>query len=205
MIQFFNKISKLILFSFLVIFPFSYGDVTNRWIILFIPLIIALIVLHFLLKKSSFKINNFSLSFAILLIIIFDFTEKVNFIQQFNIPVEITNRIPLTTMLLTIGILLFLIKALIENKVKNTSHSIVQYFLFTCVFLFTLMVVFYPFLWYHYQMILESNIQLLNKIIKYLIVFLLTSNYASDKKNLKQINVGFIISLSTTVILTILF
>lgn len=203
--QFFNKISKLILFSFLVIFPFSYGDVTNRWIILFIPLIIALIVLHFLLKKSSFKINNFSISFAILLIIIFDFTEKVNFIQQFNIPVEITNRIPLTTILLTIGILLFLIKALIENKVKNTSHSIVQYFLFTCVFLFTLMVVFYPFLWYHYQMILESNIQLLNKIIKYLIVFLLTSNYASDKKDLKQINVGFIISLSTTVILTILF
>lgn len=202
--QFLNKISELIIFSILFIFPFSNGDITTKWVILFIPLIISLVILQIFLIKNRFNTNRLSVVFAVMLMIIFDFSEKINFIQQFNLGVEFSYRISLTTILLSIGFLLFLMKVLINKKITNISHPFALYFLFTGAFLLVLMTLFYPYLWYHYQMNLDSNFHLLNRIIKYIIILLLVPNYITDTNKLKQMNLGIIVSISITVILSIL-
>jgi hypothetical protein len=135
--------------------------------------------------------------------IIFAFAEKVNFIQQFNIPMEISKQIPISTILLVVGMLLFLLKVIIDGKLALAKHLFTRYFLFACVFLLLLMGLLYPFLFYNYQMKLDLDIQFLNKILKYLMIFLLTTNYISDERKLNRINLGIIISLSITVILCI--
>jgi len=200
--QILNKISEVILFAILLLLPFSHKEISIRWLIIFIPLIVSFTYLY-LSKKDYFNIHNFEIIYAILLIIIFAFTEKVNFIRQFNIPLEISKQIPFSTILLTIGILLFLLKVSIDKKLEMTEHSFARYFLFACFFLSFLMIMFYPFLFYNYQMKLELDIQFLNKILKYLTVFLLTTNYMSYQKKLNRINFGIIMSLSITVILRI--
>lgn len=203
--QLIKRTSEIILFAFLAIFPFSYGHLTIKWIILFIPLIIFLIILSQLLKKSRLNINNLSIIFVILLMIIFDFTEKVNFIQQLRIHVEISNRIPFTTILLAFAILVFMINVLKDGKVIISNQTFVRYLFYSCVFLVILMILFYPLLWHYYRMAIDLNIQLLNKIIKYLMIFLLASNYLSDEKKMKKMNFGFVLSIGITVILYIIF
>lgn len=203
--QFLTKTSEIILFSFLGIFPFSYENVTNQWTILFLLASLALIGLHFLRGKTQFNFNIIGIVYAVLFMLLFDFAEKVNFIYQFNIPVEITKRIPLSTVLLVIGMLALLMKTLIEGKVKIINHPFTRFFLFACAFLVSLMILFYPFLYYHYKMQPASDIQLLNKIFKYLMLSLLVMDYLSDEKKFRIMNLGFIFSLSLTIILSIIF
>ena len=108
-------------------------------------------------ENKSNKERCEGVAFSILLMLIFDFTEKVSFVHQFNIPVGLTRRIPLSTVLLAVGVLALLIKALITGKVKMIEHPFIRSFLFACGFLVILMALFYPFLYRHYQIILSYS------------------------------------------------
>lgn len=202
--QFLNKTLEIVLFSMYGILPFSYGEITVKWLIIFIPLIAVMTYLHISQKRNHFNIHNFGIVNAVLLMMIFGFAEKVNFIQQFNIPVEINERIPFSIILLTIGMVVFMIKTLFEGKLYITEHPFARHLMFACVFLMILMILFYPFLYYHYQMKVDSNIQLIDQILKYLMILLLTTSYASDGKKSKRLNLGFIVSLSVTVMLSLI-
>jgi hypothetical protein len=197
-----ETIIKIVLLSMLFILPFSYGEITTEWTIFFSVSVAGCL---FLLLKRIKSVNSKVLGviFSILLMLIFDFTEKASFVHQFNIPVGLARRIPLSTVLLAVGVLALLVKALTTGKIKMINHPFVRNFLFACVFLVILMALFYPFLYRHYQMHPEPDIQLLNKMIKYLMILLLVMDDLSDEKNFRRMNLGFIFSISLTVILSI--
>ena len=197
-----DTIIKIVCVSILFIFPFSYGEISPEWTVLFsMSLAVCLFLLSGRIKSVNPKILE--VAFPILLMLIFDFSEKVSFVHQFNIPVGLTRRIPLSTVLLAVGILALLFKAFTTGKIKMIDHPFIRNFLFACAFLVVLMALFYPFLYRHYQMQPEPDIQLLNKMIKYLMILLLVMDDLSDEKNFRRMNLGFIFSISLTVILSI--
>lgn len=200
----FEKTAEIALLSVLFILPFSYGGISPNWSGLFSVFLVALLFLLFTGSVQSVNLKKVAgVVFALLFMLVFDFAEKVNFVHQFNMTIKMTRRIPLSTVLLAVGVLALLIKALITGKVKMIEHPFVRNFLFACGSLVILMALFYPFLYRHYQMHPEPDIQLLNKMIKYLMILLLVMDCLSDDKNFRRMSLGFIFSISLTVILSI--
>jgi hypothetical protein len=197
-----NIILEIVLFSFLVLLPFSHQELTHKWLILTIPVIVFLIYLQ-ISKPTYFNLEIF---YTLLVMIIFSFIEKINIIQKLNIPVELSRQIPVSTILLAIGMFILLLKILIEGKFYMTEHPLATYFFYASIFVIFMTVLFYPFMYWTYQMKLDSIIHFLNRIFKYLIIFLMGINYIStlEKNKLKRFNIGLILSLSATVILHIL-
>ena len=112
--------------------------------------------------------------------------------------------IPLSTVLLAIAMFAFMIKVLVEGKIKLILHPFMRYFFYACAFLAVLMLLFYPFFFHYYQMQASSNLLLLSNIVKYSMLFILVANYLLDKKKFKNLNIGFIISLSIIILLSFL-
>ena len=198
-----EKITELTLLLILLILPFSY-DMVNTKQILFLSGAISLCIFLYISKGTGIKNQGIGeIFFAILFMFLFNYAEQVNFIRQFNIPVEITWRIPLSTVLLSIGMLAFLIKAWTEKKIKLIGHPFAWYFLAACGFLVLLMILFYPVLYFRYQMQAGPDILLLNKILKYLMISLLITDYLSDAKKMRRMDLAFMAGLSITIILRI--
>jgi hypothetical protein len=105
---------------------------------------------------------------------------------------------------LIIALLAFMIKIIAESKVKIISHPFIKYFLYASVFLFILMVLFYPFFFRYYQIQPDSSIYLFSNTVKYTTIFILVVNYLSDEKKFKLLNTVFIFGLSATIFLSIL-
>ena len=192
--QIYAKVIEIALLLILMLLPFSYKMINPQWIV-FLSISLCICVLMHLSKKikpANYRI--WGVIYALLFMFIFDMAEKVNIIRY----------IPLSTVLLAIAMLAFMVKILVEGKVRVIRHPFMKYFFYACSFLFILMILFYPFFFHYYQMSLDSNIQLANKIIKYIFLFVLISNYLSDEKKFKKINLGFILSLTVTIILSIL-
>jgi hypothetical protein len=145
-------------------------------------------------KVQADKLQDIGRIFCHSFMLIFDRAEKVNIIEQ----------IPLSTVLIAIAMLTFMVKILVEGKVKLINHPFMLYFFYACAFLLILTVVSYPFFHYHYQMQPDSNIHLFSKMVKYAILFILVVNCLPDGKKFKKMNRGFILSLSVSVILSIL-
>ena len=200
--QFLSKSSEIVLFAYFAILPFAYGEIKNRLIFLFVVIIGLLILLQF--SKKEFNIQSLNIFYTILFMLVFGYIEKVNFIDQFNIPIEVSKHLPLSTILLAVGMMIFLMQLIVEKKLQIFEHNFSKYFLLSCIFLVVIFTTLYPFLNHYYQMKPDINIQLLNHILKYLMILILTTNYISNYKRAKQINVGIILSLSFTVILSIL-
>lgn len=203
LIQTSKKITEVVLFSFLFILPLAFDGINPKWNGLLTASAVAILLLVLTGKIKSVNPKILGIIYAILFLLLFDFAEQVNFIHQFKIPVEITRRVPLSTVLLVIGMLALSIKTLIDGKVKVINHPFSRYFLFACAFLVVLMIIFYPFLYHHYQIQPDPNIQLLNKVFKYLMIFLLLSDYLSDEKRFKKMSIGLIFSMSLAVILSV--
>lgn len=203
--QFLNKALEIVLLAILAIIPFSCRDVSNKWLVLLIFITVSLICIHIFQKKRNLSVSNFGIVFAVLMMLLFDFTERVNFVQQFNVPVAFGVRVSLSTLLLAIGMLIFALNVLFVEKTQITDNYFAQYFLYSCLLLVAIMLLFYPFLFYNYRMNFNSVNQLLNHILKYLMIFLLVTNYISEERRIKRINFILIISLSITVILCFLF
>lgn len=200
-----NKTIEILLFSILAIFPCAFEEINIQWTILLISGASFLLISYFLIKVNRFGRLGISVLFSILFLFIFNFSEKVNFIQLFNIHINTKWHIPLPTLILSISMLIYLIKILIEKKIEFFLNPFTKYFVFACAFLFLIMIFYFPFLSHHYQMKLNSNIQLINKIIKYLVIFLLISQCTKNEIQIKRLNIVFIASISLSLIFNILF
>ena len=192
--QIYLKIPEIALLLILMILPFSYKTI-NVQSVMFLS--ISVVACIFLLLSKMIRQTNYSawvMIFALLFMFIFDITEKVNIIKH----------IPLSTVLISITMFALMIKMLVEGKLEITNHPFAKYFFYACAFLFISMVLFYPFFFYHYQMQANSNIQLLSRILKYIIIFIVVANYLSDEKKFKRMNFSFIFSLCVTITLSII-
>ena len=202
---FLDKTLGLMLFLICGILPFSSGKITNRWLVLFIFLMAMLFYLLILQRKKYLNIQNLAMVYGVLLMLIFSFAEKVNFIQQFNLDFELKKRIPLSTILLCIAILLFLIKIITEKEITVSFHPFAKYIFLTSIFILFLSTLFYPFLHHTFGMGFSNDAQLLNYVLKYLFILLFTFYYLSNKVKLRRITLGLIISIGLTVVLNIAF
>ena len=190
-------ISEITLFGVLLLFPFSYEIISVKWAALLTLIIIWMILLQ-IKKKTPLNV----VAIFVLFLIIFDFEERVNFVTQFNMSVNLSQYIPVSTIVLAAGVFFFLLKILVKSKLTVNNHPFARYFLFSCVFIVFFMILFYPFLSYHYQMNTSSNVQLLNKIFKYLLMFLLVSDCMCDETKQKRVSLGLIVSIGLTVALS---
>jgi hypothetical protein len=200
-----NKLTELGLFLFIILFPFSYStiDFGHASINMFVALLLCFV--FFIKRYNILTFSSWKVFLAIMFIYIFDFTEKINFIQQFGLTVEITKMVPLSTILLSILFLVYLINFLVNKNTSLPNQSFAKYFFITCLFLFVLVLMFYPLLYIQYQMGLKSDLQLLNKIAKYLIILLVVTNYIDNETKVRRLSVPLMISLGLTSMISLIF
>lgn len=203
--QFLNNALEIVLFAILAITPFSFQEISFKWILLLILSSTSLMYLYIFQKKNNFNISNFGIILAVLMMLLFGFAEKVNFIQQLSIPIVLKMRLPMSTLLLATGMLIFGLKVLFTEKLQITGNYFAKYFFYSCLIMSATMILFYPFLFYNYRMNFDLDGLLLNHILKYLMILFLVTNYVSNTKRIKRINFVFTASMSVTVILWVLF
>jgi len=193
--QIYLRVNEIALLLILMLLPFSCPMINTQWIV-FLTILLGICVFMYISKKIKPTNNKiWGVIVVVLFMFVFDMAEKVNIVRY----------IPLSTVFIAIAMMAFMIKILVESKLKIINHPFTKYFFCTCAFLFVLTVLFYPFFFYHYQIQPNSNIQLFSKILKYVILFILVINYLSDDETkFKKMNLGFIFSLSATIILSIL-
>jgi hypothetical protein len=205
MIQKLNRTTEILLFSILAIFPFAYEEINPKWYFLLVPVLMYFLINTFLisLKKIDKLITEIYL--PILFLLFFDYSERVNFSQLLSVPFNIGWHLPLSTIVLSLAMISYLIKILIERKVSIIVPEYVKYFIFSFGFLAILSILFFPFMYHHYQIGTDAFVGLLNKGIKYFFLVFLVSNCTWDDGFMKKINLGFILIISVVLILKIIF
>ncbi len=198
-----NKFIGLILFILLLIFPFSFQNLNAKWNILFAVALGFLLISLFLNQHFNFKKPLLLTVLTVLFLVLFDFTEKVNFDQLFNIQNPLGWRIPLSTILLSIATLAFIIKIMMGKKLIINLPEYFKFFFAAIVFLIVLTVLFYPFMRFHYNMALDSNFELLNKVFKYALLFMFVLTYLRNERAEKKANIGLAISISAGLLLNL--
>jgi hypothetical protein len=191
-----NKFIGIVLFSLLFIFPFSFQNLNTKWNIFFAVALGFISIILFLKKHIYFKKPVLLTVLTIIFLVVFDFAEKVNFSQLFDIQNPVGWRIPISTILLSIATFAFLIKMMIAKKLVISFPQYIKYFFIAIFFLLILMMVFYPFMSFHYNMSLDLNIQLLNKILKYgLLLFIIFTNFSSESQ-FRNLGIGLCLTIS---------
>lgn len=199
-----NKLIEILLFAILLTFPFSYINLNGNWNILFGLVLMFIIINLFLNKYKNLEKPVLLHSISIIFLLIFDYTEKVNFSEQFNVQNPVGWRMPLTTILLLIGAIFLIIKVLIEKRLIFNSQEYMKNFVFAIMFIIILMILFYPFLKIYYSMSIDSNTQLLNKVLKYFILLVLIFTYSRNESCLKRLSIVLIVNICAGLILNII-
>ena len=199
-----DKLLELCLYLFLILLPFSYSVVDVRHGSINIIIALLLCTIFFTKRYNILDLGSWKVFFAIFFLYVFNFSEKVNFIQQFGLPVEITKRIPFSTILLSILFLIFLVKYLINKNINLPNQPFIKYLFCAFIFLFVLALIFYPFLYIHYQMGLRSDLLLLNKLVKYLLILLVVTNYIDSETKVKRLSIPLMISLGLSTIISLI-
>ncbi len=202
--QLLNKVFLIIILTIAVILPFSYGNLTGKWFVLFLLLAFGAAFFYYKCRKDTVYNPFLTLVALILLLFMFSFAEKVDFIQQFGLTADFKFRIPLSTIFLAIGALFVSFKALVYGKIADVKQPIVRYFLASYVFVAVLMILLFPLLRHTYQMKLSANIPLLNVLVKYLVVVILALDCFSDRSVLRKFLPVLVLSVLITAMLSIL-
>ena len=203
-IKIIDKSIESLLFLIIFIFPFSYSQLSENQTLI---LVIAILILsNVLIKKMTniLETQYWVVFLAVIFMFIFDFSEKVNFVQQFSIPIETSIRIPFTTILLSLAVIIYLIKILIEGKFMLPIQPFARYFIFSGVFIFTVLLIFYPIFKVNYQMSFEIGLHLMNIFIKYLFILILFTNYLNNQKKVKRLSIGLVGSIGVSVIISLI-
>jgi len=202
-IKILDKFIEVSLFLILLILLCSYQQVSIKHSIIFIFVTVFISYVILQEKTTIINANYWAIFLALLVMFIFDFCEKVDFIEKFGIPIEMSIRIPVSTILLSVAFLAYLIKTQIEGKLV-LSNPFSKYFLISCLFLCLLSCIFYPILKVNYQLGIETTLILSNKILKYLIIMLLTTSYLNSEDKIKRLSIGLVLILSILTITNLL-
>lgn len=199
-----NKLIELFLLVLLVIFPFSFERLTMKWDVL---LLLILFFLTFIQLKKKYENIGKPTAISVITIVflfLFDSSEKVNFIQLFNIRNPIGCRIPLSTIVLSIAIFFFMVELFMKKKIVFNIQTGIKYVLISFICVFILVVLFFPFLNFYYRMNIELDAKLINRILKFLAIIVLIQFYVKEEVQVRRYNLGLILSISTALILNII-
>jgi hypothetical protein len=182
--------------------PLVYSGLnTKSTVLLYMALGFLLISLVFKLY-IKIKVEVFGLILAFVLMLVFDLLEKNNPLLFLNFSYHDGKEIPI---LLSAAILTNLAIVLSEKKLSLPGHVFAKYFLFSCLFLFVIALVFFTILSLHYELERESDLKLLNNIFKYLCILWLATNYTLNQKKVVRLSWAMCISLSLLLISQIVF
>lgn len=200
-----DRTIEFMLFVILIIFPFSFEKIDIKWEIIFC-MVISFLVLIIFSKKYRY-LEKFSLPtfYSALFLLVFNFSESINFSQLFSLRNIYDWCLPLSTVVLSVAIIVFAIKLLYEKNITIEVPRFIKYLIMSCAFLIVLTILFYPFLYHCYRIGPESNILMLNKLIKYMAFLVLVISYTKNKDHFMRLNIGFVVSIGLGVLLHIFF
>ncbi len=196
------QVFEIQLLTILCIFPFSYDELEFKWMVFFL---IAIIIVFF----SETKLNFFKKSIykkcivPIIFIIIFNFSEGVCFQQKIGFTVPFSWRIPLSTITISLLYIGLIIEAYKGNVILTEYTSFMKIFLFTIFSITLFIVILYPFMYINYNMNLNCDILILNKVMKYIILYVALNYYMEKKDLLKGINISLLVVVGITMLLRI--
>ncbi len=198
-------IVEFILYIILFIFPFSFREFNIKWIVLF-ALIEGLILLNTLIIRK-YLLNNvyFKIFLYLSFLMIFNFTENVNFQHFFGVELSFPWRVPLST----IAVMLIYLALIVEFKNKNYFISefcpIKRIFMLTTLLLTFFVVIFYPFIYSCYQIDLNVNFVLFSNIVKYFIIIVSITICMKEKIFIKRLNLSLFTVIGAAMIIYFLF
>lgn len=199
--KYIEVVLEIILFVFLLLFPFSNDEINVKEIVFLVSA--TSLVLFNILIFSFFKKENISLISALMIGLFIYIFDKIDNYQSFDgIQITIFESLPLTTVLLSVCIITYLVKSLVTGEILVFTYT--KYFALTSLLLIISTVLFYLLLNSNYQPNPYSDIQLLNKIVKYVLILLLLNDYLSKGSNIYKLGLGIIASMSTVLMMNIL-
>ena len=200
-VKFIENTYGVLLCASLLIFPFAFSGIPDRWLFFLVCTLGVQFYLMLNLERKNYDLNKLGIIFSILFIMIFGYAEKVNFSQQFNFSIDSRIRIPLSTIFLALAMLAFLVKVVMEKKVRIKKLPYVYFIFIAFFFLLVLQVAFYPIVKSKYPVTLAPGVHLLNNILKYSMLIFLTTNFLSEKIRLRRFNAVLMSSIAMTIIL----
>ena len=196
-----NKLQGILLFLLIMAFPFSYSHLSIKWLVLLTFVVLFLGITLLIQKKGNSEAKGTMVAISLIFLVVFEYAEKLSFIQLFNVPVELRWRLPVSTVLIALSIAVFFLKACLNRNIKFIDNTFTRYFLYSNLFIIGLMALLFPFLWNHYQMKASLDLGFLNTMIKYMMVLIIVGDYLSTGKKTQKLAIGLAISLSLAVVL----
>lgn len=197
-----KKLSELGIWLLLTMLPFSYPTTDVPHILLYMVLAIFIGLVVVFEKYSIMSMGNWQLVLAIVFMFIFDPLEKINFIQQYNLPVKIGHRIPLATLVLTFLFLIYLVNYLMHKTLYLSYPAYTKYLVITCTFLVSLAFIFYPVLYFQYHMGVKTDLLLVGRIVKYFMIFKILINCINIQANVKRFTIPLSVSLGLSAMIS---
>jgi hypothetical protein len=198
-----NKLSELCIWLLLTMLPFSYPTTDVPHVLLYMVLAILIGLVVVFEKYSILSTVSWHIVLAIVFMFIFDPLEKINFIQQYNLPIKIGHRIPLATIVLSFLFLIYLVNYLKNKTLYLPCHTYTKYLFISCTFLLSLALIFYPVLYSQYNMGVKTDLLLIGRIVKYFMIFQILISYIDSQSNVKRVTIPLSISMGLSAMISL--
>jgi len=182
----------------------SFSQFDKIGLVMFLPLIVFL-ALYFRKTRLHEKISQASFTgiLTIIYILIFDKIDNTNITKYIHL--AILDRISIPTLFLSVTMLVYLVRIMFSRsyvlKISSLGKKIGSAFF---VILINAMLLCFM-LYVQHQTNVQTDVQLLNKIIKYSMIILLFQECITDVSLTNRLSWGLIISMSAILMLNIVF
>jgi hypothetical protein len=201
-----NASFLIIVIGLSALLPFSFPYIEIKEIVILFLLAFSFFLLTKRKEKEYSKVSYHvfrKIVFTILILIIFSIVEKLNLIQQFSIPMEIKKRLPFSTILILISIVLIFINAIKSGKNNISVPYLANMFIFVFIGFLIFNLLLFLIVKQHYNVAFSSGLDLLNKGLKYIFI-VIALHLPTQSKNIQAYN-GIIISISLCIVLILKF
>jgi hypothetical protein len=197
-----DGIPEILLFLVLLLPIFSFSEFNKKDIICFL-LLIAFLVYFMIRMKKRPDIKSGYLIITVFFIILFNMTDKAGTPAFLDAHAGRSGTIPLTTFILVLAFLSYLIKSLAEGKLRLYTGSFFRCLAGCCGFIILLSLLFYPLLKSLYPVNIEPDLQLMNSMLKFLMIAILIADYVSNEAKFRRMSWGFLFTMGLIIVLNV--
>ena len=197
-----SRIPEILLFLVLLLSIFSFSEYSKKEILCFFSLIAFLGYFMIRMKRRP-DIRAGYLIITVFFIILFNITDTAGTSSFHEAQAGRFGTIPLTTLILVLAFLSYLIKSLVQGRFRLYTGSFFRCLAIGCVCIILLTVLFYPLLKSLYPVNIEPDLQLLNSIIKCFMIAILIGDYVSNEVNFRRMSWGFLFTMGLIIILNV--
>lgn len=200
MTKFVDHITGFLLYLVLLLSVFYFSAFNKREMLSFVCLI-AFLCYFMIRSRGRLDLKMGSLVITVLYIVVFQSMDTANTPAFLDVPAGKGGTIPMATFVLVLAFLSFLVRSLMRGTLRLYTGPFLKSFAISCAFVALLSICFYPLLSTLYPVNFEPVLVLLNRIIKFLMLAVMVTDYVSNEVNFKRMGLGFIGALSLIVLL----